>query len=1184
MKKILKLLVLFTLFSSFSFSTLTKSKQIPYLSAKSIDKKKDVILENIFKYNNSEADFACESQFQEINGLVVMEAENLTYSSSWTVQNSNAGFTGSGYLVWLGPQYFSVPGNGLITTTIFINNPGIYRFQFRSAVGRGTRSSEHNDTWVRFPNASDFFAEKDGIKIFPRGSGKTPTAMGSGSGGWFKAFASNVNWAWGTQTNDNNGFPIFVQFDSPGEYIMELSARSSHHQIDRIILHQNASQPTSLNNSETKCNLSPQNPISVTGINISPTDLSLLVGNNQQFSAAILPSNATNKTVTWSSSDPDVASINSNGLVSGISEGTATISAITVDGNFIANSTITVFQNTQNLSVAGFTLINPTNSTDILEINDGLQISLDEVQNQNLNFRVNTNPSSVGSVFISLSGPVNASRTDNGFAYTLFNNSGINLTEGNYTLTAIPYTQTNRGGLAGDSLTLQFSIVGSVSVPVSGISVTPTNTIILAGNSQQISAIVSPSNATNKTIVWSTSDASIATVNPSGLVFGIAAGLASITARTEDGDFSSILSVTVSEKNSNLGLVGHWKMEEGSGNILIDHTGNENDAIIQNTSGINWSQGVIGLAVNLTGQSGRFGIATHNPSLQINEALSIVSWVKPTSVGRNTIISKADGNGFELWLDQNGQIEFRLNRGNNGAAYRLLSNYNYIGDVGEWIHVAATFDGTTSRIFINGIEDISATYAPFTIGTASGDLTIGALGTIQRFNGAIDDLRLYGRALDGSEISGLFDGEIPLPVVPQLLAPADGNASVIAPEVQLSWLTSDFAAGYQVQLATDIGFGSMVADVDNGPDIIFNATGLLPETAYFWRVRAYNGEGSSDWSETRSFATVADGQVPDGPVGHWKMDEGSGNVLIDHSGNGNNATIQNTANVFWEPGIIGLAVNFNSWSGRYGVAPHSQSLEIAEALSIVSWVKPTSVGRNTIISKADGNGFELWLDQNGQIEFRLNRGNNGAAYRLLSNYNYTGDVGEWIHVAATFDGTTSRIFINGIEDISATYAPFTIGNPSGDLTIGSLGTIQRFNGAIDDLRLYGRALDISEITDLYTNASNIARKSEGSVKEQINDEAQLSIEDPENDAMFGFKIYPNPVEDRLHIQLNSREETTVGVMVYDMMGRQYINRSAVPENGEIVLDLAPVRMAAGTYLLILDQGYGSKKHIKFIKK
>ncbi|WP_194977208.1 LamG-like jellyroll fold domain-containing protein, partial [Aquiflexum lacus] len=81
----------------------------------------------------------------------------------------------------------------------------------------------------------------------------------------------------------------------------------------------------------------------------------------------------------------------------------------------------------------------------------------------------------------------------------------------------------------------------------------------------------------------------------------------------------------------------------------------------------------------------------HNSTLEIDQELSIAAWVKPNALKNSTVISKADGNGFELWLVSNGEIEFRLNRGNNGTAYKLRSNYNYSGDLGEWIHVAATF-------------------------------------------------------------------------------------------------------------------------------------------------------------------------------------------------------------------------------------------------------------------------------------------------------------------------------------------------------------------------------------------------------------------------------------------------------------------------------------------------------------
>ncbi|MCL6261770.1 LamG domain-containing protein, partial [Aquiflexum sp. TKW24L] len=138
------------------------------------------------------------------------------------------------------------------------------------------------------------------------------------------------------------------------------------------------------------------------------------------------------------------------------------------------------------------------------------------------------------------------------------------------------------------------------------------------------------------------------------------------------------------------------------------------------------------------GSTNRFALVPHNPTLEIPNGLSIAAWVKPNVLHRGTILNKSDGNGFEFWLDNNGQLEFRLNRGTNGNTYLIRSNYNYSGDLGKWIHVAATFNGTEIIIYVNGVANITKTYAPFTIGTTSGNLILGALGTVQRFNGGLD--------------------------------------------------------------------------------------------------------------------------------------------------------------------------------------------------------------------------------------------------------------------------------------------------------------------------------------------------------------------------------------------------------------------------------------------------------------
>jgi O-glycosyl hydrolase len=84
------------------------------------------------------------------------------------------------------------------------------------------------------------------------------------------------------------------------------------------------------------------NVISVTGVSVSPTSASIFLNETKQLTATILPSNASNKLVTWSSSNTLIANVSTSGLVTPVASGTATITATTVDGNKTATSTFTI--------------------------------------------------------------------------------------------------------------------------------------------------------------------------------------------------------------------------------------------------------------------------------------------------------------------------------------------------------------------------------------------------------------------------------------------------------------------------------------------------------------------------------------------------------------------------------------------------------------------------------------------------------------------------------------------------------------------------------------------------------------------------------------------------------------------------------------------------------------------------
>ncbi|MBC8767885.1 putative Ig domain-containing protein, partial [Arenibacter sp. BSSL-BM3] len=181
--------------------------------------------------------------YQESNGLVVMEMENLNFGSNWSEESSVTGFKGTGYL-FNTVNSFSTPGNGTITTQINISTPGLYRFQWHNKIGTiapSNPNTEHNDAWLRFPDADNFFcadntAGTTDIK-YPGGIGKTPVVNGATSAGWFKIYTNVIAWNWDTQTSDNELQYVFVQFDNAGTYTMEIASRSDGHIIDRATLH-----------------------------------------------------------------------------------------------------------------------------------------------------------------------------------------------------------------------------------------------------------------------------------------------------------------------------------------------------------------------------------------------------------------------------------------------------------------------------------------------------------------------------------------------------------------------------------------------------------------------------------------------------------------------------------------------------------------------------------------------------------------------------------------------------------------------------------------------------------------------------------------------------------------------------------------------------------------------------------
>ena len=246
--------------------------------------------------------------------------------------------------------------------------------------------------------------------------------------------------------------------------------------------------------------------IAVTKVALDKTALSLTEGDTATLTATVSPTNATNKTVTWTSSDKSIATVDSNGKVTAVKAGTAKITAkagdktatctVTVAAKVIAVTSVTLNKSSLSLTVGGTSTlsatVNPSNATD----------------------KTVTWTSSDKSVAtVSSSGKVTA------------------VAVGTATITAKAGSKT-----ATCTVTVKPIEVTSVTLSKSSLSLT-------VGGTSTLTATVNPSNATDKTVTWSSSDTSIATVSSSGKVTAVAVGTATITAKA--GSKTATCTVTV---------------------------------------------------------------------------------------------------------------------------------------------------------------------------------------------------------------------------------------------------------------------------------------------------------------------------------------------------------------------------------------------------------------------------------------------------------------------------------------------------------------------------------------------------------------------------------------------------------------------------------------------------------------
>jgi len=292
-----------------------------------------------------------------------------------------------------------------------------------------------------------------------------------------------------------------------------------------------------------------------------------------------------------------------------------------------------------------------------------------------------------------------------------------------------------------------------------------------------------------------------------------------------------------------------------------------------------------------------------------------------------------------------------------------------------------------------------------------------------------------------------------------------------------------FASGTISQtyaLRRNIVFGN--PSVSSTIDVIFNAiTGFVPNNQVISLVTG-RSDGFVDDIIMNTLGQVKS-KFDTGLVGYWHLDEGTATTTYDASGNGNTGTLTNGPT--WQTGTnckAGSCLSFNGSTNSIQV-PDASILNFgAGDFSVIAWVKLNNSNSMRFVNKwlnssvvgwiFDGNETTTGTNQPGYLRFRMGDGTHNFDYAANGNLNN----GNWHNIAVTLSRSSTtglKLYVDG-QQIGTSQDPTAVTGSVSASTPFGIGVIPSilgsyFNGNIDEVRLYNRALSATEVSDIYNS-------------------------------------------------------------------------------------------------------------------
>jgi len=576
----------------------------------------------------------------------------------------------------------------------------------------------------------------------------------------------------------------------------------------------------------------------------------------------------------------------------------------------------------------------------------------------------------------------------------------------------------------------------------------------------------------------------------------------------------------------------------------------------------------VGTTGNPAANSGYNG-STDNDIQQITESNQM--FMTPGYFNGNIYYSSGGGN-LEQWAVGYNSVtgNYLTNRIASSDTDNVKGTGAFISSSGLANGVVWTCDGNLRAYNASNISGTAIFSGNITGGSTKFSLPIVANG------------KAYVAGLTSLNVYGLLQVATSAPAAASGLTAMTASSS----QILLNWVdNSNNESGFKVMRASSSGGTYSLVTTVGANVTTYTDTNLTPKTTYYYKIIATNSAGDASPSNIIS-ATTFTTYVAPGLVAYWPLDEDTGTVTADVTGNGHTGTLNGESE--WTPGFINSCVDFHGtgFSPSNIIVPNSAAFQFTatQSFTVCAWINAAALRSSdeAIIAKSadQGNAYGIYINSANQWVFR-GPGGDIVGPAVVQ--------GAWTHVAAVQDGVlgTRSLYVNGVL-VATGVAQAADG--AGDLWIGQQNQPSTFPdsypGQVDEIRLYNIPVPPSQITNLMgppalSVVSSVTQGSAGTFTLPLLPSATTAIESRQGSPTGSYKIvltFSAPVSGlsaSLALQNGGAATGVVGAITYDVTNTIVtVPLSGVTNVQALNLHLSGIVPGAGTADVPFDVLWG----------